>query len=102
MEQRPEQQGASVRSTGSEKGGNQVTVGSKVSWAEGAARDHIREVSVVFIPAHSVFGNKNDSTSHNTPEKVSGLAGSASDFRPHTVLRPVVSPSGHDLGKKKK
>lgn len=47
-----------------------MAVGGTVSWAEGAARDHIKEASIVFIPAHSVFGKKNYSTSHNTPEKV--------------------------------
>lgn len=47
-----------------------MAVGGTVSWAEGAARDHIKEASIVFIPARSVFGKKNYSTSHNTPEKV--------------------------------
>lgn len=62
--------GASVWSSECDKGGNRVTVGGDVTWAEGTARGHTREVSVTFIPAHSVVRNKNYSISHNTPEKM--------------------------------
>lgn len=63
--------GASVWSSECDKGGNRVTVGGDATRAAGTARDHTREVSVTFLPAHSVVaGNENHSISHNTPEKM--------------------------------
>lgn len=47
-----------------------MTIGGDMTRAEGTARGHTREVSVPFIPAHSVVRNKNYSISHNTPEKM--------------------------------